>query len=137
VPENMSNDPFSLFWADSLITNEFDSKNIKYLSAIANSSQITNLDQTIPSGSNSINSSILSLQILKSTSFIEQYNLSPFFNQLFFVELNPTTTAGAEGPMINPNGFYYYHPLVHSNVNQGITTFNSGAESLPFLFPIG
>jgi NADH-ubiquinone oxidoreductase chain 6 len=141
VPENMSNDPFSLFLADSLITNEFDPKNTKYLSAIANNSQITNLDQAV----NSINSSVLSLQVapslqgagIKSTSFIEQYNLSPFFNQLFFVELNPTTTAGVEGPIRNPDGFYYYHPLVHSSINQGITTFNSGAENLPFLFPIG
>jgi NADH:ubiquinone oxidoreductase subunit 6 (subunit J) len=135
VPENMSNDPFSLFLADSL--NELDPKNTKYLSTIANNPQITNLKQTV----DSINSSILSLQVapagIKSTSFIEQYNLSPFFNQLFFVELNPTTTFGAEGQIKNPDGFYYYHPLVHSSVNQGITTFNSGAESLPFLFPVG
>jgi hypothetical protein len=134
----MSNDPFSLFLADSL--NELDPNNTKYLSTIANNPQITNLKQTV----DSINSSILSLQVahplgagIKSTSFIEQYNLSPFFNQLFFVELNPTTTFGAEGQIKNPDGFYYYHPLVHSSVNQGITTFNSGAESLPFLFPVG
>jgi hypothetical protein len=108
----MGNDPFSLFLADSLITN---------------------LGQT----ENSINSSVLFLQISKSTSFIEQYNLSPFLNQLFFVELNPITTFEINGQIGNPDGFYYYHPLVHSSVNQGITTFNSGAESLPFLFPIG
>ena len=112
APENMGNDPFSLFLADSLITN---------------------LGQT----ENSINSSVLFLQISKSTSFIEQYNLSPFLNQLFFVELNPITTFEINGQIGNPDGFYYYHPLVHSSVNQGITTFNSGAESLPFLFPIG
>lgn len=121
VPENMSNDPFSLFLADSLITNELDPKNTKYLSAITNNSQNINIDQAI----NLINSSFL------------QYNLSPFFNQLFFVELNPTTIFGVEGQIENSDGFYYYHPLVQSSVNQNITTFNSGAESLPFLFPIG
>jgi hypothetical protein len=80
----MSNDPFSLFLADSLITNELDSQNTKYLSTITTNSQITNL-----------------------------------------------------GQIGNPDGFYYYHPLVHSSVNQGITIFNSGIENLPFLFPIG
>ena len=77
----MSNDPFSLFLADSLITNELDPKETKYLTNI--------------------------------------------------------TTFEAEGQIGNPNGFYYYHPLVHASVNQGVTIFNSGAESLPYLFPIG
>jgi len=83
VTENMSNDPFSLFLADSLITNEFDPKETKYLTTI--------------------------------------------------------TTFEAEGQIGNPDGFYYYHPAlrVHTSINQGITTFNSGAESLPYLFPIG
>jgi NADH-ubiquinone oxidoreductase chain 6 len=81
VTENMSNDPFSLFLADSLITNELDPKETKYLTNI--------------------------------------------------------TTFEAEGQIGNPNGFYYYHPLVHASVNQGVTIFNSGAESLPYLFPIG
>lgn len=84
VTENMSNDPFSLFLADSLITNELDPKEIKYLTTI--------------------------------------------------------TTFETEGQIGNPDGFYYYHPLVHASVNQSITTFNSGAESLeslPYLFPIG
>jgi hypothetical protein len=80
----MSNDPFSLFLADSLITNELDPKNTKYLSTIATNSQNTNL-----------------------------------------------------GQIGNPDGFYYYHPLVHLSVNQSITTFNSGAENFPFLFPLG
>jgi NADH-ubiquinone oxidoreductase chain 6 len=84
VTENMSNDPFSLFLADSLITNELDPKNTKYLSTIATNSQNTNL-----------------------------------------------------GQIGNPDGFYYYHPLVHLSVNQSITTFNSGAENFPFLFPLG
>jgi NADH-ubiquinone oxidoreductase chain 6 len=131
APENMGNDPFSLFLADSLITNELSPQNTKYLTTIATNSQSTNLGQAL----DSINSSVLSLQISKS--FIEQNNLSPFLNQLFFVELNPTTTFRAEWQIGNPDGFYYYHPLVHSSVNQGITTFNSEAESFPFLFPLG
>jgi NADH-ubiquinone oxidoreductase chain 6 len=92
VTENMSNDPFSLFLADSLISpfppgtgsNELDPQNTKYLSSIAINSQNTNL-----------------------------------------------------GQIGNPDGFYYYYPLVHSSLNQSITTFNSGAENLPFLFPLG
>lgn len=101
APENMGNDTFSLFLSD----------------------QLASVSVQTPAVLNNINLAELpSLRPAMHTSNIENYNWSLLFNQPFFVEINATSSLGVE--TINPNGFYYFHPLAHSEV-------------APYSFPLG
>jgi hypothetical protein len=110
----MGNDSFSLYLSDSISELK---NNLSSASSVYTGSWTANVEYTHP------------------TSIIEKYNWNNLFNQSIFVELSESLSVSSlEG---NPAGFYYYHPLVHSGVNQGLNSFASGTESLPYLFPLG
>lgn len=111
VPENMGNDSFSLFLSDQLSTGS--------IPAVLNNINLTDLHSM-------------------HTAKIGNYDWNTLFNQPFFVEWNAPFFSGSLGAeTINPTGFYYFHPELHSGVAQGITTFQLGTESSPYFFPLG
>jgi NADH-ubiquinone oxidoreductase chain 6 len=97
APENMGNDTFSLFLSDQMATVSVQN----------------------PAVLNNIN--LAELHSLH-TAKITNYDWSLLFNQPFFVEINSPSSLGVEA--INPNGFYYFHPSVNSEV-------------APYSFPLG
>jgi len=113
VPENMGNDSFSLFLSDQLSTVSVSAVSVP---AVADNVNLADLHSML-------------------TAKIGNYDWNILINQPFFVELNASGSLGVE--TINPTGFYYFHPLVHSGLAQGLTSFQLGTESSPYLFPLG
>jgi len=89
APENMGNDTFSLFLSD----------------------QLAIVSLQTPAVLNNINLAELHSM---HTAKIANYDWSLLLNQPLFVEINTPSSLGVES--INPNGFYYFHPLMHTDV---------------------